>query len=101
MIKQVASPRRCHIFVCTNNREGRKKSCADGNSPQIRDLLKEEIEKRGWKKNVRVSQCGCVGLCEEGPAAIIYPQNIWFVEVTPDSVGVIFARIEEILGSSV
>ena len=48
------SPYVCHIFICTNDRQGKRKSCADGDSLRVRTLLKKEISDRGLKKQVRV-----------------------------------------------
>ena len=80
-----------HILVCTNDRQGKGKSCADGDASGIRSRLKSEIKDRGWKGRVRVSQTGCMGLCGKGPNVILYPQNQWFSGVTeadvPDIVG--------------
>ncbi len=42
MAKRNESPFTCHVFVCTNDRQGKRKSCADNNSAQIRQVLKEE-----------------------------------------------------------
>ena len=98
MAKVIAPPFKCHVFVCTFDREGKKKSCADHNSPETRKALKEEVANRGWKKHVRVSQSGCLGACDNGPVVIIYPQNIWFSEVSADDAGSIIAKVQEILG---
>ena len=97
MAKQKESPYICHVFVCTNDRKGERKSCADQNSPLISKTLKEEVGNRGWKKQVRVSQSGCMGLCGKGPNVMIYPQKIWFSEVSIDDVGQIVSQIEAIL----
>jgi len=94
------SPYICHIFVCTNDREGRSKSCADGNSHLIKTTLKKEIGTRGWRKQVRVSTSGCMGLCAKGPNVMIYPQKIWFSEVSTDDIGQIISRVEDILNES-
>lgn len=98
MAEQNVSPHTIHIFVCTNDRQGKRKSCADGNSPRIRKALKEGISERGWKKHVRVSQSGCLGLCAKGPNVIFYPQKIWFSQVTEGDVEEILGRVETILG---
>ena len=91
------SPYLCHIFVCTNDRKGERKSCADGNSTDIRKVLKEEVNRRGWKGKVRVSKCGCLGLCQQGPNVILYPQKIWFSEVLESDVPAIISEIESIM----
>ncbi len=93
------TPYTCHVFVCTNDRGGARKSCADGGSPVIRATLKKEIADRGWKPRVRLSQSGCLGLCAQGPNVVIYPQQIWFSEVTGGDIPAILQKIEEMLAS--
>jgi len=97
MTKQNDSPYKCHIFVCTNDRQGKRKSCADGNSAQIRKILKEEVASRGWRPRVRVSQCGCLGLCADGPNVILYPQKIWFSGLSETDVSEVVEAVEGIL----
>jgi (2Fe-2S) ferredoxin len=97
MAKQTESPFVCHIFVCTNDRQGKKRSCADFDSKLIRKMLKEEIGDRGWKGRVRVSQSGCLGVCAEGPNVMICPQNVWFSKVSADDVKMIISAVEGIL----
>ena len=91
------TPYVCHVFVCTNDRKGVRKSCADGNSPALRAALKKEISDRGWKPGVRLSQSGCLGLCAQGPNVVIYPQKIWFSNVCLEDIPGILRKIEEIL----
>ncbi len=43
MAKQNESPYAVHVFVCTNDRQGKRKSCADGNTPLIKKALKEGV----------------------------------------------------------
>ena len=100
MAKQNEPPYAVHIFVCTNDRQGKRKSCADGNTPLIKKALKEGVAERGWKGHVRVSQSGCLGLCAKGPNVILYPQKIWFSEVLSDDVKDILSRVGEILGET-
>ncbi|MCF7849802.1 MAG: (2Fe-2S) ferredoxin domain-containing protein [Kiritimatiellales bacterium] len=92
------SPYICHLFVCTNNRGGERTSCADGGSPAFKAAIKQEIADRGWKGRVRVSEAGCLGLCEKGPNIIIYPHKIWFSAVTANDLPEIFQTLEDIMG---
>jgi (2Fe-2S) ferredoxin len=100
MATEGKSPYVCHVFVCTNDREGKAKSCADGKSPIVRSALKEEVNQRGWRGKVRVSKSGCMGLCQNGPNVIIYPQRIWFSGVSQDDVGEIVSTIEQLLAKA-
>jgi len=94
------SPYICHVLVCTNDRQGRRKSCADGNSAQVRAALKKEVGDRGWRGKVRVSPSGCLGLCADGPNVLIYPQKIWFPGVSTADVPDIVARMAQIVDTA-
>ena len=97
LMNEQKTPYVCHIFVCTNDRHGENKSCADGKSQGLKDRLKELVAQRGWKPRVRVSTSGCMGLCQRGPNVMIHPQGLWFSEVTADSVDEILKAVEGIL----
>ncbi len=97
-MEENTAPYTCHILVCTNDREGKRKSCADSDSPGIRKSLKAGVKERGWVGDVRVSQCGCLGLCQKGPNVIIYPQNEWFASVSPADTDAILSKVESFLG---
>lgn len=94
------SPYIAHVFVCTNDRQGVRKSCADNRSAEVKAKLKDAVSARGWKGKVRVSTSGCMGLCAEGSNVIIYPQKIWFSHMVPERVPEILAKLEEIIAQS-
>ena len=91
------TPYVCHVFICTNDRQGERRSCADADGRQIREILKTQVAERGWKPKVRVSQSGCLGLCARGPNVMIYPQGIWYSGVTVEGCKEILERIEALL----
>lgn len=95
-VEKLQLPYICHIFVCTNDRNGERKSCADNEGAQLRLLLKNAVEKRGWKSKIRVSQSGCLGQCGRGPNVMCYPQGIWFSQVTIHDIENIMQSIEDI-----
>ena len=100
MLKQNESPYISHVFICTNDRKGERKSCSDNNSEVIKAKLKNVVNKKGWKEKVRISTSGCMGLCANGPNVMIYPQKIWFSEVSPDDVEEIVSAIEHTISGS-
>ncbi len=97
MPEQKESPYAAHVFVCTNDRGGERKSCADNNSQLVKSRLKDLVDRKGLRGKVRVSTSGCMGLCEKGANLMIYPQKIWFSKVSPDDVDEIASFIEQIL----
>ncbi len=97
MAVEKESPYVCHVFVCTHDRAGKKKSCADGDSSYSRKALKEKVSDRGWKGRVRVSQSGCMGLCASGPNVMIYPQKIWLSGSLPNDVDMVISHVERVM----
>ena len=93
------SPYLAHVFVCTNDRGGERKSCADNNSQIVKSKLKEVVNEKGWKGQVRISTSGCMGLCTRGSNVMIYPQKIWFSEVLPEDVDEIISTIERAIAT--
>lgn len=97
MTAERQSPYFLHVFVCTNDRAGERKSCADGESRLLKARLKEAVASKGWTGRVRVSESGCLGVCAEGPNVMIYPQKLWFSGVAPDDVEAIVSAIERFI----
>jgi (2Fe-2S) ferredoxin len=77
-------PYSCHVFVCVNDRHGEARSCADGGSLELKTQLKRLVAERGIRSRIRVSHCGCMGLCADGPNVVAYPQRVWFQRVRPE-----------------
>jgi (2Fe-2S) ferredoxin len=99
MVKK--TPFRCHIFVCVNDRQGTRKSCADGLGLEIRQILKDRVLQMQLPPNsVRVSQSLCMGLCNEGPNLMIYPQGIWYSSVGIEDIDAIIKKVEALLEDS-
>jgi (2Fe-2S) ferredoxin len=99
MLIQNETPFIAHVFVCTNDRGGERKSCADSNSQLVKEQLKEALDAKGWKGKVRVSTSGCMGVCAQGANVMIYPQKLWFSGVSPDDVEAIVSSIGQIMAN--
>lgn len=74
------TPFKYHMFFCTNLRENGESSCGQHNSQAMRDYAKQLCKDKNLH-NVRINQAGCLGRCEFGPAAVIYPENTWYTFV--------------------
>ncbi|MGE3757182.1 MAG: ferredoxin [Pseudobdellovibrionaceae bacterium] len=75
-----------HLFICTNSPD-KKGKCGYLNSEKLRKRLKERIsDETDWsKEDVRVNASGCLGQCENGIAAVIYPKREWFFHLEENS----------------
>lgn len=91
------SPYAAHLFVCVNDRQGERKSCADEAAGALKDALKDGVRRRGWQERVRVSTSGCMGLCNLGPNVLVYPQGIWFSAVKAADIPSILDAVATVL----
>ncbi|HVZ18319.1 MAG TPA: methyltransferase [Terriglobales bacterium] len=74
-------PFRFHLFVCTQQKPEGVTSCPASGSMAVLQRLSQEIAQRGLLADVQVTTCGCMGLCEEGPMMVAYPEGIWYRRV--------------------
>ena len=83
-----------HLFICTNARaEGHPRGCcASKGSVEVAGALKKKAYDRGLKGKVRVNKAGCLDACEEGIAAVVYPDGVWYRGITLDDVDEIVER---------
>jgi len=77
-----------HIFICCNQRTpGHRRGCCDRDgSESLRNAFKAEIKKRGLGPLVRANKAGCLEQCEHGPTVAIYPQGVFYGNVTLNDV---------------
>src|SRR6266404_1451419 len=70
-----------HLLVCTGN------FCApDRRGRQIYSLLAELLEREDLlfgPERVKRGETPCLGVCSNGPIVVVYPEGIWYSEVTP------------------
>jgi (2Fe-2S) ferredoxin len=87
----LTAPIRHHVFVCTG------KSCSTADSAEVKLEFERELMDRGIlfgkaKKgknphgSILVTECGSVGFCAIGAAVMVYPDGIWYGQVTASDV---------------
>jgi (2Fe-2S) ferredoxin/predicted O-methyltransferase YrrM len=79
-------PFRFHVFVCTQQKPEGVPSCPAGGSWAVLDALDREIQARGLHRDVQLTTCGCMGLCDEGPVMLVYPPGTWYRRLKPSDV---------------
>jgi predicted metal-binding protein len=83
-----------HCFVCTKCSPGGKDNCPPKDcGQQLRDDLKQMAKSHSFKHTVRVNAAGCLGHCEKGLNAVIYPQAEWHSELKATDAGFLFQRL--------
>lgn len=78
----VMEPYRRHVLVCTGSfcspeRRGRALYA------QLASLLQREDLLFGPTR-VKRGETPCLGVCSDGPIVVVYPEGVWYGNVTPD-----------------
>lgn len=87
-----------HLFVCVNERrDGHARGCcASRGGARVRARFKALVAAHGLQGSVRANQSGCLDYCEQGVAMVVYPEGVWYGQVTLADVDRIFE--EHVLG---
>ena len=70
-----------HVLVCTGD------FCSpDSRGRQLSSLLAELLQREDLlfgPQRVKRGETPCLGVCSNGPIIVVYPEGIWYSEVTP------------------
>ncbi|MEO0311668.1 MAG: hypothetical protein RIQ89_1325 [Bacteroidota bacterium] len=81
------------MFICTNERgANEKKSCGEACGLSFVKALKKELKDLGLNKEIRVQRAGCLDVCEHGPAAVVYPEGVFYGNLTASGVNKILEQ---------
>ena len=86
-----AAPLKRHVFVCSG------KSCLKVGSADVKAEFERELEAKGLRQGkaskgrnpegeIVLTDCGSVGFCSIGTAVLVYPDGVWYAQVTADDV---------------
>ncbi len=89
-----------HVFVCSTQRPpGHPRgSCGQRGCQEILDEFLFEFQQRQCFATVAVTPSGCIGPCGQGPNVLVYPEGVFYTNVTKDDVKAIFD--EHLLGGT-
>ena len=74
---------RSHVLVCAGA------GCVSSHSMAVADALEEAIGAGGLADEIKIVRTGCMGSCDLGPVAVIYPEGVFYQKLTLDDIGVI------------
>lgn len=70
-----------HIFLCTGD-----KCCSSEEGMKTWEFLKERTKgPDAIEAGVYRTKVGCLRICREGPVALVYPEGVWYKNVTVDA----------------
>ncbi|MBT3379577.1 MAG: FAD-dependent oxidoreductase [Lentisphaerae bacterium] len=71
---------RAQVLLCAGG------ACISSGSESVRDAFLRELEHHGLTQEIDVITTGCMGMCEIGPIAVIYPEGVFYQKVTAEDV---------------
>ncbi|HTT72218.1 MAG TPA: methyltransferase [Anaeromyxobacteraceae bacterium] len=75
-------PFRYHVFVCDQRKPEGAPSCQARGSESVVEALRREVVAHDLAGLVAVTPCGSLGLCENGPNLVVYPEGVWYSHVS-------------------
>ncbi|MFH0730590.1 MAG: NAD(P)H-dependent oxidoreductase subunit E, partial [Pseudomonadota bacterium] len=73
--------------------------CLGLGNDRVNSAFEEELKKQSLETTVDLRVTGCHGFCEQGPNVAIYPEEIYYIKVTPKDVPEIVSQT--VLGKKV
>jgi len=85
------APIKRHVFVCNG------KSCSQVGSAEVKAEFERILQSKGLRQGkeskgrnpdgeVVLTDCSSVGFCSIGTAVLVYPDGVWYGQVTADDV---------------
>ena len=71
---------RSHVMICGGT------GCTASGSKNVQIAMQKALEEKGLQDEIRIVETGCFGLCALGPIMIIYPEGVFYCNVTEDDV---------------
>jgi (2Fe-2S) ferredoxin len=69
-----------HLFFCSSEH------CENQEVEELMAAFKEQLVEAGIHKTVIMNKTSCLGICGNGPFALVYPDGVWYYNLTPDDV---------------
>jgi len=66
---------RSHVLICNGS------MCVSRGAKTLRNEFEEHLSRLGIRDEIKLVNTGCVGLCEQGPFVIVYPEGVFYSTV--------------------
>lgn len=77
-----------HIFFCNNLRADKQICCSQFGAKSMYQYAKDKCRREGLlgEGKIGISESRCLGRCQNGPVALVYPDNIWYHYIDQDDI---------------
>lgn len=77
-----------HIFFCNNVRKDAAQCCSQFGAKALYRYAKDTCRAKGYlgEGKFGISESRCLGRCEHGPVAVVYPDDIWYQYIDEEDI---------------
>jgi (2Fe-2S) ferredoxin len=77
-----------HIFFCNNVRKDCKACCSQLGAKEMYRYAKDKCRDIGQlgEGKIGISESRCLGRCDNGPIAVVYPDNVWYQYIDKEDI---------------
>ncbi|MGO9172702.1 MAG: (2Fe-2S) ferredoxin domain-containing protein [Rhodomicrobium sp.] len=81
-----------HVFICGQHRPPQhpRGSCSAAGAIPLVERLGAKVQALG-NPQIAMTVTGCMGFCQAGPVAVVYPEGIWYAPKTAEDIDEIAA----------
>ncbi|MBC8493600.1 MAG: (2Fe-2S) ferredoxin domain-containing protein [Candidatus Thioglobus sp.] len=89
-----------HIFFCNNQRKDGKPCCSQLGAKAMYRYAKDKCRdaRQMGEGKIGISESRCLGRCEHGPVAVVYPDNVWYQYIDEEDIDEIIT--EHLIGGN-
>ena len=69
---------RSHVLLCAGA------GCVSSGCHAVAEAMEQRIAELGLDQEVKVIRTGCMGACDLGPVAVVYPEGVFYQKLTAD-----------------
>ena len=70
-----------HIFICTNQKDNGKKCCGQEDGMKLVLAMQSKMKEKDLHLEMRAQRAGCLNVCANGPAMVIYPEGVFYAQI--------------------
>ena len=74
---------RAHVLICSGS------NCIARGARSLREEFEVHLARLGIRDEIKLVNTGCVGLCEQGPFVIVYPEGVFYALIKNKDIKVI------------
>lgn len=73
-----------HVFICLNERppDNKRGDCKSKGAAEVLQRFKELVDTQRLKPRIRAQKSGCLDTCELGVSVVVYPEAVWYKQVS-------------------